>query len=242
MAKAKSAKGKSAEPQATTEARQTLESVAAELEALGVDPVDRLRAMVWAQKRARGLDAVAALKADPLTIYAPAVVDALARAALACRNPRFRPTYRRLFPEDRTLYLVEVTVLDDKRAQGVILAASAALRTRNEVNLLNARREARLTAAFILAKEVQAEAERLAGEHGRFRTAEGKPNVAAVTKAREVVAGRQPIPEGKTLKPGEVWNGVSVEALQKRIREARDEEPRFPWPEIMPGRRGNRRA
>lgn len=98
-------------------------------------------------------------------------------------------------------------------------------------------------AALVLAREIQAEAEALArGYPVRFATATGKPNREAVKRARATVASRTPTLLGGEPKRGEVRNGISVEALQKRIREARDAEPSLPWPEIMPDRRGKRRA
>lgn len=201
----------------------TLEESAAALRALGVDPARLLTIAARAEKRARGKTVASALEDDPRALFAPSVADALVDAAFAIRLSSGGHCEK--VPElGDGLYLTSPTHLP-KTAEALILGAQRALLSAPRVAAQKA--HVRLVRDLRRAWKVQLEAERIAGRLAVRRTPDGKPDRTAVIQARQHVA------EGE---------GISVEALQKCLREARASAPDAGWPEIMPERRGNRRA
>ena len=184
-----------------------LADLAAQLAALGHDPVSYLRAVVGAQHVAHGRDAIAALSLDARTILAPSVAVAIASAGLSCQHPAFGSRYRRRLSGDPALYPDRLAVEKDKAAQRTIKAASAALLKPNDLNLARAERELRVTEALVLAHEVDAEADRIS----EARSLEIPP----MSLALRLVARA---------------HGTSPEALRKRIERARKQCPAAGWP------------
>ena len=114
-----------------------------------------------------------------------------------------------------------------REAQHLLMRVSVALRSPSPAFVALARHD-RARAALALATQVQTEAERLArSKPATFARSGGKPNLTAEATARSSVARNA---------------GLSVEAMQARIRRAAKDSPRAPWPEIMPRPRKNRQA
>jgi hypothetical protein len=107
---------------------------------------------------------------------------------------------------------------DGKSARMLLARVFRALSSAGETARLMEDRE-RAREVLILARAVQSEAERLAERFARLRTAEGKPSYAAVAQARQHVAEEA---------------GLSVGAMQQRIRRTQADFPDADWPAIMP--------
>ncbi len=205
----------------------SLAESAAALEALGVDAVSVLEWAAWAEEQARGLAPDKAVAVDARLLFAPSVADAIVCAALVCQDPPVEMRWQRLSPNDERNLLTSLEIKAEKDAQGLILRVSAALRSPNDPNLDAAELEVRTTEALVLARAVQAEAERLAARFERLRTSDGKPKSAAIAQARQHVAEER---------------GMSVAALQLKIRRAFGDSPGAAWPAIMPKTLKNRHA
>ena len=207
--------------------RASLAESAAALEALGVDAVSVLEWAAWAEAQALGLAPDKAVAVDARLLFAPSVADAIVCAALVCQDPPVEMRWQRLSPSDEKLLLTALEIKAEKDAQALLLRVSAALRSPNDPNLDAAELEVRSTEALVLARAVQAEAERLAKRFERLRTSDGKPRSAAIAQARQHVAEER---------------GMSVGALQLKIRRAFEASPGVAWPEIMPRPSKNRHA
>lgn len=106
-----------------------------------------------------------------------------------------------------------------KRARTLLARVFKALASAGETSrLLDERRKGR--GVLVLAKAVLTEAERLArSKPAHFARSDGRPNGSAVAKARASVA------KGA---------GLTVSAMQLRIRRAADAFPDASWPALMP--------
>lgn len=167
------------------------------------------------------LKVVVALEADPRALYAPSVLEAIVQAAIRCRMPAFGGKF------DAEGLLTDVSVSSTTKAQAVILAASFALRSEGPA-IAGARSMLSVTDVLRLARQVEAEAERLARSRpATFARSDGRPSVSAVAKARANVSMNA---------------GLSVDAMQLRIRRAAEAHPDAGWPELMPRPPKNRRT
>jgi hypothetical protein len=106
-----------------------------------------------------------------------------------------------------------------KRARTLLARVFKALASAGETSrLLDERRKGR--EVLVLAKAVQTEAERLAkSKPAHFARSDGRPSVSAVATARASVAKKA---------------GLTVSAMQLRIRRAADAFPDASWPALMP--------
>ena len=105
-----------------------------------------------------------------------------------------------------------------KRARTLLARVFKALASAGEMSrLMDERRKAR--EVLVLAKAVQVEAERLAARFKRLRATDGRPSCAAIAQARRHVAEEA---------------GLSVGAIQQRIRRTQADYPDATWPAIMP--------